>query len=1006
VPRALFLFLLLATAASASDERAFLRVQVNGAEHGDILVVLREGDVLCRPRDLEASGLRDLGGAREQREGEEWLSLKSLAPGVRFRVDAVSTSLVLVAETEHLPRTRLDLSARTRPADLVISSVPSAFANYSVQLSNGPVPAGFFEAGASAGPLLLVSALSASRAQGVVRGLSTLTWDDPSSLRRLTFGDAFAIAGPLGGALPLGGISLTREFALDPYFISTPTMQLSGVTTTPSRMEIYVDGRLTREEALAPGAFELANLPGYGTGASTRIVVRDAFGRAQEFTGTLRSGAGLLAPGLTEYAAQLGFRRLDFATRSFSYGEPVLLTRGRLGLYDGLTSGGRLEAGLGFASFGPNLTVGLPNGALDLAGAASVSGQKTGSAASATWSLSTRFAGLGAQMIWNSPAYANASLAPEQDRALLQLRLTASTSLGSRVSLTAGAAQGRMRDAGRSQSLFGNATVRLAAPVSLIASANLDRSASVSTPTLFVGLNFALGPSSQASFSGQRTGSATLAAVDLQKATPPGTGVAWHLHGQSDNGGRADGDVQLFGEHAISELRYGQSPSHGDWMASVSGALVAIGGGVYASRPIQDSYALIQVPGVEGVRGELEHQEIGRTNHRGDLLVPRLLPYYGNHVGINAIDIPFDRSLGTTQRLIGTPIRAGTLVRFEAPEVQAWLGSLRVVWGGESIVPAAGDLLLRRGDEPARFPLGADGAFYLEGIGGGLWHATLLFDGERCSFELTLPQHSSGQILKDLGVLSCTMLVARRAPPSGTISGRLFLDRNGNGAWDRGEPALTGVRIRSGGQEGTTDGEGRFAILGVPAGTVEVRFAREDVPAGYELAAIPVVHLEAGADTIADLHLRAPRPPKRQGDALRVALRDGRSDLFDLFGLTLRPPLHEDSLFLPQPLGAIDVAPDIRLLIVGRGSDFRAAVDLARGKARLLARRGSSSRIVWTVEESTGRPSVDLTLVRVRGLDGWASNAAAPAPVVPSIRRAAPLAEPATPAAARVAPAR
>ena len=232
----LAVLLLLATAAGASEERAFLRVQVNGVEHGDVLVVMRDGDVLCRPRDLQASGLRDLGGAREEREGEEWLSLKSLAPGVRFRVDDVATSLLLVAEPEHLPRTRLDLSARTRPADLVISSAPSAFANYSLQLASGPVPAGFFETGASAGPLLLVSTLSARADLGVVRGLSSLTWDDPARLRRLTFGDTFAVTGPLGGALPLGGISLTREFALDPYFISSPTMQLSAVTTTPARM--------------------------------------------------------------------------------------------------------------------------------------------------------------------------------------------------------------------------------------------------------------------------------------------------------------------------------------------------------------------------------------------------------------------------------------------------------------------------------------------------------------------------------------------------------------------------------------------------------------------------------------------------------------------------------------------------------------------------------------------------------------------------------------------------
>ena len=50
----------------------------------------------------------------------------------------------------------------------------------------------------------------------VIRGLSYVVVDDPERMRRLQIGDAIAISSELGGAAQLAGLSLTREFSLDP----------------------------------------------------------------------------------------------------------------------------------------------------------------------------------------------------------------------------------------------------------------------------------------------------------------------------------------------------------------------------------------------------------------------------------------------------------------------------------------------------------------------------------------------------------------------------------------------------------------------------------------------------------------------------------------------------------------------------------------------------------------------------------------------------------------------
>jgi outer membrane usher protein FimD/PapC len=47
---------------------------------------------------------------------------------------------------------------------------------------------------------------------------------------------------------------------------------------------------------------------------------------------------------------------------------------------------------------------------------------------------------------------------------------------------------------------------------------------------------------------------------------------------------------------------------------STFGSIVAIGGPVYPSRSIYDSFALIRVPGVADVPGYISNQEVGQTN--------------------------------------------------------------------------------------------------------------------------------------------------------------------------------------------------------------------------------------------------------------------------------------------------------------------------------------------------------------------------------------------------------
>ena len=145
-------------------------------------------------------------------------------------------------------------------------------------------------------------------------------------------------------------------------------------------------------------------------------------------------------------------------------------TDGR-GLFESLTAGGRLEAMRDLVSGGLNTTWLTPAGELELAGALSSDRGSRGAAASASYGMLTRWASLGAQVRWMSPAYANAMLRSGDDRPLAHAEATASVSLGRVLSLGALAGADWTRAGQRSDRASLRANISLRANLDLLLSA-------------------------------------------------------------------------------------------------------------------------------------------------------------------------------------------------------------------------------------------------------------------------------------------------------------------------------------------------------------------------------------------------------------------------------------------------------------------------------------------------------------------------------------------------------
>ncbi|HYV67632.1 MAG TPA: fimbria/pilus outer membrane usher protein, partial [Myxococcales bacterium] len=249
-----------------------------------------------------------------------------------------------------------------------------------------------------------------------------------------------------------------------------------------------------------------------------------------------------------------------------------------------------------------------------------------------------------------------------------------------------------------------------------------------------------------------REGTSGSGSVSVQRGLPIGNGVGYIVQGDTGAGYDHFG-AQLqanapYGHYEASFQRFGPDSAAS---ASASGSLVLAGDRLFLARPVQDGFAVLRVPGLEGVRGFLNNVEVGTTDSRGDLFVPNLLPYYGNRLSIRDADVPMDYEVGKVERLVASPYRGGALVQFDVHRIQSVTGVLDVEGGGR---PAFGELQIQAGGKDLVSPISAEGRFWLDGVPVGKYSAVVGYGGGTCIARIEVPQVAGS--LFDLGHLRCS----------------------------------------------------------------------------------------------------------------------------------------------------------------------------------------------------------------------------------------------------------
>ncbi|MGH8082440.1 MAG: fimbria/pilus outer membrane usher protein, partial [Lysobacter sp.] len=526
------------------------------------------------------------------------------------------------------------------------------------------------------------------------------------------------ISGQLDWSRPLrlGGIRIGRDFGLQPYRITTPLPTLLGEVAVPSAVDLYVNGIRQYSGEVAPGPFQLATIPGITGAGNAQLVVTDAFGRTRTLEFPFYAAQQLLAKGLSDWSVSLGMAREDYAVRSFSYGnDPLFSGDLRYGVSDRFTFEAHGEGGDGVINGGLG-GVWLLGQAGVLSGSLAHGRDRDDGgwlyAAAYNWS-NGRF-NFSADTQRTHGEYRDLASRYGLGAPRVSERAVASWSGGRLGSL--GLSYVRLIYRGETPARYASATWNRSfggrAALSLSYNQNLDDHADRS---IYLGMSFNFDDpnrrGTQLSVSAQRTRDRDQGVVDLSRPVPGDGGFGWRLQargGDGEEGGLAEaGWLTNIGRFNLGVARQGDN-DYG--YASASGALVWMGGHVFAARNVSDAFAVVST-GVPGVPVLLENRPFGRTDRDGMLLVTPLNAWQRNRIGIDPMELPSDVRLDQVETQATPKDRSGTVVRFSIEKIRAAVLVLRDSAGQ----PLAVGTRVHAADGTVAV-VGYDGETYLESL--------------------------------------------------------------------------------------------------------------------------------------------------------------------------------------------------------------------------------------------------------------------------------------------------
>jgi outer membrane usher protein len=726
-----------------SDAQLFLELVVNQMNTGRVIAVeQRSGRLFVPVQALRETGMKLPDGLDAQ------VALDSLQ-GLHSDYDSQGQRLLLQVPPDWLPEQWIG-SRQAYPRTPALSSF-GALLNYDLYL-NDTDDAGTYLAAWNEVRLFdswgtlsntgqyrrTFSGLGEGTLNNGYRRYDT-TWRYSDDERLLTFeaGDLVSGALPWSNSVRLGGVQLSRDFAVRPDLVTYPLPQFAGEAAVPSSVDLFINGYKSSSADLQPGPYTLTNIPFINGAGEAVVVTTDALGRQVSTTVPFYVTSSLLQKGLSDFSVAAGTLRRDYTLKDFSYGPGVTSGSLRYGLSDNLTLEGHAEAAqsLTLGGFGGNLRLGN-FGVLNSAISQSRFDGQGGQQVSLGYQYSSQRYSLSYQRMQRRDDYADLTVVDSPYASLSQRseQLTLSLNLERYGSLGAGYFDVRAADDSRTRLLNLTWSKPLWRSSSFYLSANReigDSNWAVQAQLVIpFDLHGSLSLSSERSQDGQ-----SRQRVNYSRAVPSEGGVGFNL-------GYAQGDAPTYRQADLTwrlqsvQLQagvYGSSEAETRW-ADASGSLVWMDGQAFAANRIDDAFVVVSTDGYRDIPVRYENQLVGHTDKNGHLLVPWSSAYYRGKYEIDPLNLPANVQSPQVEQRVAVRRGSGYLVQFPLTRIVA--ASVVLVDARQQYLPLGS--LVTHEQSGAQAVVGWDGLVYLENLAPNNSLRVSLADGGSCQASFAL----------------------------------------------------------------------------------------------------------------------------------------------------------------------------------------------------------------------------------------------------------------------------
>lgn len=756
----------------------YLEIILNGADTGRVEpVIMREGHFF-----MQATTLRRLGlGTHIPQDRTELVELSRLEIE-RVRYESATQQLLLDVPPAWLPKQVIASSGRiakeTARASLGAIVNYDAYASQTGNTTNLSLwnearlfgrfgtlsTTGVAQTGELGGARVTV------RSKPYQRYDTSWSYSDQKHVLTAQAGDLVTKALSWSNTVRLGGLQISRDFAVRPDIITYPLPQFAGQASVPTSVDLLINGVQTMHESLQPGPYSLTNFPSINGAGEATVVTTDVLGRRTEASVPFYVASTLLHPGYTDYTVSLGAQRRRYGLADFDYGPLNVDASYRRGIFPWLTVESHAEAAphLALGGLGALTQLGQKFGLFDIAATTSYrprnfsqTGEERlptqGRQAVIGYQYTRKYLTLTAQKIWRSKGFADLStyepgfvrLSRQSLQACGSLTLPhlGSVSLGYFDVTPATGRRTRFATIGDTLPLWRGLSL------SLLANRQLGTSSGHGdgwTGYAQLVIPFGRLGTATAGWSRQADGS-SVEQVSASHSVSPGGGIGWEANYQR-TGAKTPDSVQasVTWRGRVIQMQggvFGPLNKTIRW-AEAQGSIATMDGAVFAGNRVPDAFAVISTDGVAGVPVRYENQIIGKTGAGGHLLIPYATSYYPAKYEIDTLSLPSDLQAGAVEQRVAIQYGSGYLVHFPMRHAAPAILYLRDE-GGKSLPVGTA---VRAGRNIAY--IGWGGMLYLPELTKAQRLSATLPSGIQCSAVIDrLPPATNGQRL--VGDLTC-----------------------------------------------------------------------------------------------------------------------------------------------------------------------------------------------------------------------------------------------------------